>query len=68
LLEESNFEVLEVRGHDLTNNCFPVGANTLEIEEVKVCKSYVCCDWYMYELPLHIMVRNRKYKENCEIL
>src|SRR5258708_6077367 len=54
LLEEVNFELLEARSGDSTNDLFQVSANTSEPKPAKVRKSDMCHDWRMRELTVHI--------------
>jgi hypothetical protein len=58
-VEEPNFEPLETKGSDPTNNLFQVSAITSKPKQAKVKKCDGCRDWCMYELPPHIMTGNR---------
>src|SRR6266403_255910 len=64
LIEEQDLKLLKARGRHSMNNSFQVSADALEPKPAKVRKCEACHDWRTRQLPFHIEVANREYKDH----
>ena len=62
LVGKVNFELLETRGGDVSNNRFHVSTGTPESQHKEVGKRDACHDRRTHELPLRITIGNGERK------
>jgi hypothetical protein len=60
IIKKLNFELLEMRGSDPTNNLFQVSTITLKTKQAMVKKCDGCCNWCMCGFQPHIKAGNRE--------